>query len=499
MSNFLNTVRNFSSTQRAIVSCAGLFGVLVLISVGYVFFHDQTQREIVLTSDGFSPTQLVVTEGDTVLFTNKTEQPFWPASNVHPTHTNYPDFDPREPIAPEDSWSYTFTQAGTYKFHDHIASQFEGEIIVKRLDGSRVEVDCSTEKTQQCWENLILETLKMEGVKSAFDTIVRLSETESGFANDCHGLSHLIGKKAYAQYVAQENFELTPATALCGYGFYHGFMETMLLSTGNIDEARTFCELVDEKLRGQAASAATACYHGTGHGAIDGSDPTTWGDPEAMMEPGFKLCEALASDELERYLCDTGVFNAIEILSADAKYGLLEMRKNPFMMCNAQPVFRREGCYANMMPIIFQNFNNDFQKVIDYTNKNMIDHKVVAIDGNTVHDLTIIGIMFEYIRIHGEKENHMEQGIAFCRAQEGDDQIPCIAGISGGYSKYGEPGKEYVQNLEFCALPQLQEDERESCYGYMLPRLSGRYNPADVTMICSQVPVRYRDTYCPTS
>ena len=477
-----------------------LFCICASVILGayfYALLPNQTTQQIVFTEEGFSPATVTVTEGDTVIFKNKTSQPFWPASNVHPTHTNFPDFDPRQPVSPSDSWSFTFTKAGTYKYHDHIVSTFEGEITVVRKDGTAVEVDCSVEKTQQCWEKLILETLKIQGVKASFDMIVDLSEKEPTFANDCHGLSHLIGEKAYAQYIAKENFELTPATALCGYGFYHGFMETMLLATGDIEEAREFCALVDTQLKGQASYASSACYHGTGHGAIDGSDPTTWGSAEKMMEPGFKLCESLAVNELERYLCDTGVFNAIEILSANPKYGLQEMRKDPFVMCNKQPVFRREGCYANMMPIIFQNFNNDFQKIIDYTNKKMIDHTVTAIDGNTVNDLTTIGIMFEFIRLYGKDEDHMEKGIALCRNQIDEDKNACFAGLSGGYIKYGEPGREYVKNLEFCALETLADNERDACYGYTLPRMSSRYTPSDVKMICEQVPGEYRKKYCP--
>jgi hypothetical protein len=274
-------------------------------------------------------------------------------------------------------------------------------------------------------------------------------------------------------------------------------MEIMILATGNIDEGRTFCELVDEQLRGQASAASTACYHGIGHGTIDGSNPTQWGSPEAMMEPGFTLCEGLAKNELERYLCDTGVFNAIEILSKDSKYGLGELREDPFVMCNKQPVFRREGCYANMMPIVSENFGGDFQKIIDYTNSRMIDADVRAIDGNTVNDLTILGVMFEWIRLYGADDDHMERGIDFCRKQNDDDMLPCIAGLSGGYIKYGEPGQEYVQNLEFCALSDLTPKERDACYGYALPRMSSRYEPADVAMICGQVPVEYRELYCP--
>lgn len=489
-----------SHLKRMSVGIVMTIGILVLGMYGFLMYQEFATKDhhlVILNTEGFNPAQLIVKEGDTVTFKTENDEAFWPASNVHPTHTSYPDFDPRQPLSPQSEWSFTFTKAGTYKYHDHINSLYEGEVIVERKDGTRVVANCASEKNQQCWEQLILEKLKVDGIKSAFDIIVRLSETEPSFANDCHGLSHLIGEKAYAQYVAKENFELSPATALCGYGFYHGFMETMLLATGDIDEAREFCALVDKKLKGQASYAASACYHGTGHGAIDGSDPTTWGSPEEMMEPGFKLCESLAVNELERYLCDTGVFNAIEILSADPKYGLGEMRKDPFVMCNKQPVFRREGCYANMMPIIFQNFDNDFQKIIDYTNEKMIDDDVKAIDGNTVNDLTTLGIVFEFIRLFGKDEDHMERGIALCRAQNEEDRLACFAGLSGGYIKYGEPGREYVKNLEFCALPSLATDERNACYEYTLPRMSSRYTPADVSMICAQVPVEYRDKYCP--
>jgi len=455
-----------------------------------------TTHTIVLTDDGFKPSRLVIKEGETVRFTNQTGEAFWPASNVHPTHTSYPDFDPKKPIAADQTWEYTFTQAGTYGFHDHIVSTYEGEITVKRKDGTRVVTNCDVEQNQQCWEKLIFETLENEGVKATFDKIVYLSETEPNFANDCHGLSHLIGEKAYAQYIAAENFELTPATSLCGYGFYHGFMETMLLATGNIKEARDFCRLVDEKLKGQASAASAACYHGTGHGAIDGSDPTAWGDIEAMMEPGFKMCAMLAQNELETYLCDTGVFNAIEILSADPKYGITELLEDPFAMCNKQPVHRREGCYANMLPIVSRTTNDDFQKQMDYINQNMIDHDVIAIDGNTVNDLTTIGLMFEYIRIYGETEGYAEKGIAFCRQQQEDDRLPCIAGLSGGHIKYGQPGKEYIQNLEFCGNTMLAADERDSCYEYTLPRLGNRYTSEETEMICNLVPSVYREKYC---
>ncbi len=479
-------------------------GVCVL-SAAAVFYFDllplpdiwnKTRYEVVLRDDGFHPSKVTIQEGDTVVFKNATNKPFWPASNVHPTHTAYPEFDPKEPIPVGESWEFTFTKAGSYLYHDHIASNLEGEVLVERPDGSHVNVDCSQERTVQCWEKMMIDTLERDGVEAALNQVLYLSETEPLFLNDCHGYGHLIGEKAYKLYVEQDNFDLTPATALCGYGFYHGFMETLLLTTGNVEEAREFCMVVDEKLRGKASAAATACFHGTGHGAIDGSDPTTWGDPDAMMAPGFKVCGMLAQNELETYLCETGVFNAIELLAMDPKYKISELRQHPFELCNRQILSRREACYSNMIPVILDFTDNDFTKAMEYINTHMIDHQEIAIDGHTINDMVTLGLMFEYIRIYGEDPQYAQKGIELCRSFPEEDRLPCIEGLSGGHMKYGEPGVEYIQNLTFCALPELTSDERESCYSYTLPRMGNRYDSETTKMICDQVPAVYRDKYC---
>lgn len=483
-------------TQKSIF-IAVVIGLLLCVLVGaYLIFATATNHQIILKEDGFHPSSLVIKEGDTVTFSTKTGQPFWPASNVHPTHTAFPDFDPREPIAPGDTWSFTFNKAGTYLFHDHIASVFEGEIIVEKKDGERVTVDCSKERTTQCWEKLMLETLEKEGVESALNSIVYLSETEPLFLNDCHAYSHLIGEKAYKLYAEDRNFELTPATALCGYGFYHGFMETLLLATGNVEQARQFCLDVDQKLRGTASAAGTACFHGTGHGAIDGSDPTAWGDIEAMMEPGFTMCGLLAQSTLEQYLCDTGVFNAIEILSRDPKYQITELMEDPFALCNTQILERREGCYSNMLPIILDRAQNDVAKAADYINARMIDHNEIAIDGHTINELVTIGLMFEFIRIHGEEPDHVEKGIALCRTMPNEDQLACFQGLGGGYLKYGTPGIEYVASLAFCDNSALSSVEKESCYAYVLPQMRNRYDAPTTKTICQEVALEYREKYC---
>lgn len=85
---------------------------------------------VTLSKDGYSPETLSVKVGDTVTFRSVDGELFWPASNLHPSHTIYPEFDPQEPIQPDSVWSFTFTKPGEWKYHDHLAPYFTGVITV---------------------------------------------------------------------------------------------------------------------------------------------------------------------------------------------------------------------------------------------------------------------------------------------------------------------------------------------------------------------------------
>ncbi len=85
---------------------------------------------ITLTPDGFVPSENTIAQGQTVTFKNTTGKPFWPASNLHPSHLLYPEFDPKQPIDANDTWSFTFDKPGSWRFHDHLAPYFTGTITV---------------------------------------------------------------------------------------------------------------------------------------------------------------------------------------------------------------------------------------------------------------------------------------------------------------------------------------------------------------------------------
>lgn len=86
---------------------------------------------IVLTDAGFRPERVVVDAGTTLVFTTSRDKPFWPASNSHPSHSLYPEFDSVEPIAVDAEWSFVIDKKGVWGFHDHIRSYYAGVVRVE--------------------------------------------------------------------------------------------------------------------------------------------------------------------------------------------------------------------------------------------------------------------------------------------------------------------------------------------------------------------------------
>lgn len=90
----------------------------------------QGQYTVTLTDNGFEPSEISITQGQTVTFRTTAGKPFWPASNPHPAHTDYPEFDPQLPVRSDATWSFTFQKVGTWGYHDHLAPYYTGTIHV---------------------------------------------------------------------------------------------------------------------------------------------------------------------------------------------------------------------------------------------------------------------------------------------------------------------------------------------------------------------------------
>lgn len=85
---------------------------------------------VLMKADVFEPETITTAKGATVEFKNMDSVARWPASNLHPTHTIYPQFDPRQPVDPGKSWQFTFDKVGSFKYHDHLIPSIRGTILV---------------------------------------------------------------------------------------------------------------------------------------------------------------------------------------------------------------------------------------------------------------------------------------------------------------------------------------------------------------------------------
>ena len=86
---------------------------------------------ITYTDGGFSPKTIEIKVGETVKFANESSRSMWVASAPHPTHTNYPEFDQKTAVDKGTSYEFTFTKAGTWKYHNHKSTSDSGTVVVK--------------------------------------------------------------------------------------------------------------------------------------------------------------------------------------------------------------------------------------------------------------------------------------------------------------------------------------------------------------------------------
>lgn len=481
--------------ERRILIIKGII-ICLIIATGGIFFlrGNGNDGAIVETStviydeSGFQPAEIKVKIGQTVTFINKSNKPFWPASDPHPSHGGYGQFDPRQPIGLEQSWSFVFNEEGVWNYHDHLLSNKRGVVYV----GDSSRPNCSQGASgPSCWEAMILNVLETKGLDAAFGMLSELYSNDPAFASECHSYAHKLGEAAYKDFSHTGNVDITSKTSYCGYGFYHGFMESLLYETGDARPAREFCHYVGEKLKEETSDAEGACYHGIGHGAVDGSDPTQWSDPQAMIRPGLELCEAISGDASKLYRCVTGAYNAIEILSTDSKYNLKMIEENPFGLCHKQKPEYMEGCYTNMLPAVLRLTSNDFTKTLEF-----ITALPESSGGRPVRTEVISALLHEFIRFMLQDQNYrIEYAIALCHGMKDPDRLACIGGLSGGHMKYGEPRNEYIKSLAFCTHENLYPDEENVCYRHILTRLRIWYSIDRTREICRLAPTDKRQ-YC---
>lgn len=496
--NILSRIRKKRMNKITIAVIMGFFLISFLVVfyvVGHIpfrngFIRDGASQEftVELREDGFYPQEITIQKGDLVKFVTARKSYFWPASDFHPTHSIYPEFDPKEPIDPKESWGFRFEKAGEWKFHDHLAPYFIGIVIVVDKGNFVVKKDecLNKENFFECWRSRLLATLQEQGIDATFDLLTRLYKEQEKFDLSCHGLAHDIGLAAYKVFLNDNDSVFNPKVSFCAYGFYHGFMEALLRTTGDLVKAREFCYLVRDRLDDKAPDAGLQCFHGIGHGLLDVavSDKKRWGDERALVAPALEACEKVSDKFEQLYRCTSGVFNGIANFYTSGEFKLSVKKDDPLWLCHEQPERYKESCYGNMNSAIFWFRKNDFSHAASFIEKIAEDKYAIP----AMRYLTGLAALYT------AKQNPAG-AINGCRELRTTLRVPCIEGFAHGFLEHGTPTTEYVEALDFCGFRDMREDERELCFRYVLSGLHGWYSRAKVQEVCGAVEERYRK-YC---
>ena len=102
---------------------------------------------VTVTYDGssFTPATVTIHVGDTVMFVDQGSASMWVASAQHPNHVGYDGTTRSEHCAAgytgsapfdqctasKNPYSFTFTKAGSWPYHDHVNASAHGVIIVQ--------------------------------------------------------------------------------------------------------------------------------------------------------------------------------------------------------------------------------------------------------------------------------------------------------------------------------------------------------------------------------
>lgn len=465
--------------------------VLVFLSgIGTVTDSDAGQGVFVieLRNSGFVPAEVTIPQGTEVVFRNMTDDDFWPASDPHPIHDYLAAFDPKEAISPRGEFRYRFDEPGTWPFHDHLHPGFRGEISVFNPAGvavSGIDETCDLGEGR-CFDEMIKRTVEERGIDAAYAAMTDAYGSGS-LPRACHWTAHTIGEAAYDLFRSGKSFPISDATTYCGYGFYHGFLESLLRENPDVDYVLSFCE----EVKGQLGDLGFwNCVHGIGHGFTeDPPAPEVWGDADAMQRPGIETCEGLFGDDFNLLnLCLTGVFTVPAEFAEHEEYGLSYDADDIFAYCRTQPYRYHKACFGEYAPKLSHELDWDLSRLPDYI--------ADITDTDTRHLViwVVSSVMVARPVLDGDVPESYVQDCYDGFAEKERDI--CLGALMQGIMTHAEPAKQHETGLLLCASPDWTQAGRAICYSELLRQMERLYaGPALLEETCGRVPEAYQ-RYC---
>lgn len=315
---------------------------------------DKASPSIVMSENGFEPAEMIIQKNTTVAFVNEDNVDRWPASNIHPTHEIYPEFDPKRPIPPGNNWVFKFKKAGTFKYHDHLLPHRKGII----------EVHPSVVSLREKFLNLIYsiqtfllnlfpkkpQALEANNPSSELDNLKQMAQTQgleaawqyliknysNSTSKNAHDLAHFLGGLIY-QKKGLDGVSICDGSF--AFGCFHGFAEKAFVKDlSQLSQLEKACVNLGSVNSGPYAS----CIHGFGHGIATYFNTTD-------LQSALKECSQLGSGY---NFCYDGVFMEFATNASDPFY---TKDPNPLFPCHTLEDKYHQSCARNL-PIVMAKF-----------------------------------------------------------------------------------------------------------------------------------------------
>ncbi len=482
------------------ISLRIIIGALIIGTVsGVGIFNYYTKANlpdhaiVIKTENGFSPWKVLIKKGGTVTFKSETGKEYWPASDTHPSHAKYPEFDPAHPILPGEEWSFTFDKAGAWKFHDHLAHEFTGVVVVAGEKGEEIgpclELTSKQVLRPECWEVEIFRVLASKGLDAALETFASLYQTNPIFRDNCHFVTHVLGNNAYLVFEKDHQKILErPELLFCNSGFFHGFFKAMSEQSGykNFDEILLYCEKLrtSEGFPSQltAESAARTCFFSLGKTILRNVANEHRGEPQKMVSTSMNRCERLLTPVTDRTACAFGVFNELGLVYGEKAFGLSFGDTPPANVCKTVGEPYQLPCYMEL-PVLFT-----------IGKKLSFEESVATIRNLPTEQAQVWAFQYlvQFSIEYGVHKKSREEWVNICQSTGGKVwQEACIEGAIRGFSGRGLIGEEYQEMLLFCRNLST-ETNRQFCHQKAGKKILGIYASEELNSVCQKFPTEYQ-------
>lgn len=478
--------------------------VLSAVAAGIFWFcitaRASGEITVIMNDGSFTPQVTEVSAGDIVIFKNAGSEDRWPASNIHPTHEIYPEFDPQKPILPGQSWSFKFDKVGSWKFHDHLDPRLVGTINVVAENNPAEKEGSDTNIFQETasWVKTVFKKLLLlfkkekvpkidKGSTEIFksraalktyiqnygtkETIKRLHALSAQFGT-CHDVAHVAGRTSYELF-GEKSFK--ECSAECHSGCYHGATEAYFKEHGTANLAKNLETLCGSELN---YFFSHQCIHGIGHGL--------------MAWTNYEIHEALQNCDLlpERQdSCWTGVFmeNTVGSLTQESSGSIgghftKYISDDPLYPCAIVDDKYKSSCYFLQTSRMIQIFGADFKKVASS-----------CLDAPKPYQKSCFGSMGR--DVGGVYRRDPAGAIKACSFAPAKDQlrIECLMGAV--QDSFWDPSGQ-DEAIRFCRILTNQE-EKSACYRTIFERAPQvLLSKNELEGFCKKVEGKYKNI-CP--